>query len=104
MRIYIDDEYRCHVSDGDGLRLVETDAFEGECAEYIEGFRFVPAGETWTRADGTVFRGEMISPWKPYAQLVAVRDAVRRNDAERDAELAALIEEIYQEDMEMFDE
>lgn len=64
MTIYIDDDYKCHVSDADGRRAIETDAFNGKCAEWIESFRFVPAGKTWTREDGEVFNGEMMAPWK----------------------------------------
>lgn len=31
MTIYIDSDYKCHVSHGDGLTAVETDAFDGKC-------------------------------------------------------------------------
>ena len=48
---------------------VETTFFEGKCAAYIEGYRYVPAGQTWTREDGTVFTGDMVSPWKPWEKL-----------------------------------
>ena len=64
MTIYIDSNYRCYVSAADGRREIETDAFNGKCAEWIESFRFVPADETWTRGDGEVFTGEMLAPWK----------------------------------------
>lgn len=63
MTIYIDDDYKCYVSAADGRRAVESDDFNGKCAEWIESFRFVPAGETWTREDGEVFTG-MVAPWK----------------------------------------
>ena len=55
MTIYIDNDYKCHTSPADGLTAVETDAFDGKCRQFIEGYRFVPAGETWTRKDGQVF-------------------------------------------------
>lgn len=51
------------------------------CAAYIEGYRFVPAGKTWTAADGTVFRAEMITPWKPWAELDAAQRAYEREQA-----------------------
>lgn len=63
MTIYIDNDYKCYVSAADGRRAVETDEFNGKCAEWIESFRLVPAGETWTRGDGEVFTN-MVSPWK----------------------------------------
>ena len=69
-KIYIDSDFKCHVSDPDCVyTAVETNVFDGKCAEYIEGYRFVPSGETWTRPDGVVFAGEMIAPWKDWRQL-----------------------------------
>ena len=74
--IYLDSDYKCHVSNPDGtLTAVETDAFDGKCDAYIEGYRFVPAGEVWTRPDGAAFHGEMLTPWKPWQEL----DAAQRN-------------------------
>lgn len=62
MKIYIDKDYKCHVVNDGTYREIETDAFEGKCAAFIEGYRYVPEGETWTRSDGLEFRGEMIAP------------------------------------------
>ena len=67
--IYIDSDNECHVTNDSTMTAVETDFFDGKCDAFIEGYRFVPAGETWTRSDGEVFEGEMISPWKDYAEL-----------------------------------
>lgn len=73
MTIYIDNDFKCHVTDDGTMTAVETDAFDGMCTEYIEGYRFVPAGQTWTREDGVEFTGEMISPWRPWAELDAAQ-------------------------------
>ena len=67
--IYLDSDYRCHVSDDGTMTSVETGYFDGKCDAFVEGYRFVPAGEAWTRSDGAVFEGEMVSPWKDYAEL-----------------------------------
>ena len=69
MTIYIDSEYKCHVSPGEGLTAVETDAFNGKCRQFIEGYRFVPAGARLIMPDGSFFRGEMVAPWMPYEIL-----------------------------------
>ena len=43
MTIYLDSDFRCHLVD-DGTRSpIETDAFDGKCASYIEGYRYVLA-------------------------------------------------------------
>ncbi len=73
MIIYIDSDFKCYTSNAEGRTAVETDAFNGKCQEFIEGMRFVPSGETWVRADGVEFVGEMISPWKDSRQLELVQ-------------------------------
>ena len=62
MKIYIDTDYKCHVTNDGTMREFEAPALDGKCTAYIEGTRYVPEGETWTREDGAVFSGEMISP------------------------------------------
>lgn len=78
MKIYIDSDYKCHISDDGTMTAVETDFFVGKCQSYIEGYRFVPSGSTWTRDDGTVFTGEMIAPWKPWEELDAAQRVYER--------------------------
>lgn len=68
MTIYIDSEYKCHVDDANGLTAVETDAFDGKCEEYIEGYVYVPPGEELERGEA-VIKGEAMFPWKPYEDL-----------------------------------
>ena len=108
MMIYINTDFKCHTVAGDGMTAVETTAFDGKCAAYIEGYRFVPAGKTWTAADGTVYSGEMITPWKSWAELDAAQRAYEREQVQsltaQNAELldamAAMVEDVYQSDTE----
>lgn len=74
MTIYIDSDYKCYVSAAEGRRAIETDAFNGKCPEWIESFRFVPEGETWTRGDGEVFTN-MVAPWKDLSEAYAAQAA-----------------------------
>ena len=69
MTIYLDSEYHCHLTNDGTRRAVVTDVFDGKCAAYIEGYRFVPAGESWTREDGVIFQGEMIAAAEDYSGL-----------------------------------
>lgn len=69
MTIYIDDDFKCHTSNDGTMIAVETTAFDGKCDAYIEGYRFVPAGESWTRPDGVTFAGEMVAPWRDWRAL-----------------------------------
>ena len=73
--IYLDSDFKCHVANDGIMTAVETDIFDGKCDAYIEGYRYVPSGETWTRSDGVIFQGVMISPWKNYSEL----DVTQRN-------------------------
>ena len=107
--VYIDSDFKCHSTNDGTLTPVETDFFDGKCDTMIEGYRFVPAGESWARSDGTVFLGEMIAPWKPWEELDAAQRVYERELAETlSAENAALlsdmaqmIDEVYRSDLEM---
>lgn len=91
MTIYIDSDYKCYVSAAEGRRAVETDAFNGKCPEWIESFRFVPAGETWTREDGEEFRGEMAAPWKDLGEAYVAQAAyVTAQNAQYEAALTEI--------------
>lgn len=96
--IYLDNDFKCHTAPGSGYTSVETDAFDGKCDAYIEGYRFVPSGQTWTRADGVVFTGEMIAPWKPWAELDTVQREYEQEQyqalAAQNAEYEAALSEI----------
>ena len=80
--IYIDSEFKCHTVNDGTMTPVETDFFDGKCDTFIEGYRFVPSGESWIREDGVVFAGEMIAPWKPYSELAAAQAQYERDMAE----------------------
>ena len=91
MTIYIDSDYKCYVSAAEGRRAIETNEFDGKCPEWIESFRFVPAGETWTREDGEEFRGEMAAPWKDLGNAYAAQAAyVTAQNAQYEAALTAI--------------
>lgn len=61
MKIYIDNDCRCHTDNDGTMREFDVPFFDGKCEAYIEGTRYVPPGETWIRSDGIEFKGEMIS-------------------------------------------
>lgn len=97
MRIYIDSDFKCHVTDDGTYSTVETEAFDGKCDSYIEGYRFVPSGESWTRDDGTVFQGEMIAPWKPWNELDAAQRAYERELLRQYEQAIAELDSAYTE-------
>ena len=91
MTIYIDSVYKCYVSAADGRRTIETYAFNGKCAEWIESFRYVPAGETWVESNGVMFHGEMIAPWKDLSDAYAAQAAyVTAQNKQYEAALTAI--------------
>ena len=62
MKFYIDEEFKCHTTNPDGIyREVEADVFDGKCSEFIEGHRYYPPG--------FVSACEKLEPWKPYSEL-----------------------------------
>lgn len=98
MTIYIDSDYKVHTTDTGGLTAEEEAFFDDKCETFIEGYRLVPAGETWTREDGEEFPGEMLSPWKDMAELEAAQyeyeheqlAALKTQNADMAAALAVL--------------
>ena len=90
MTIYIDDDYKCYVSEADGRRAVETNYFDGKCTEWIESCRFVPAGETWVKPNGEMFTN-MIAPWKDLSAAYAAQaDYLAQQNTQYEAALSEI--------------
>lgn len=81
MKICIDSDFKCHVSNDGTMREIDVPFFDGKCKTFIEGYRYVPEGERWVKPNGEFFRGEMISPWVPYQLLAAAQDAYEEGQA-----------------------
>lgn len=94
MTIYIDNDYKCHASPGEGLTAVDTEFFNGKCRQYIEGYRFVPAGQMWKREDGEVFSGEMVTCWRD-DRILEELQALYEEEQAKQADMAAALEVIY---------
>lgn len=92
MTIFIDNDCKCYASDDGTRRAFDVPFFDGKCDEFVEGYRYVPSGETWTRSDGQTFTGEMITPWRDYSGIAAIQSAVDRITAEKDAEITEINE------------
>lgn len=75
MKIYLDSEFRCFTEAAEGLVEAETPFFDGKCKTFIEGYRFIPSGQTWTRADGKEFIGEAAFPVASYEELRRAQEA-----------------------------
>ena len=90
MKIYIDDNFKCYAANDGTMREIETDFFDGKCKSFIEGYRFVPSEESWTREDGKVFEGEMICPLRDYNILVAYQEQYEADLAEKEDMQTAL--------------
>ena len=111
MKLYLDADFRCHLSGGAGMTEIDTELFDGKCPAYIEGYRYVPPGERWVREDGVMFQGEMITPWKPWEELDDAQRAYERQQLEeanaQNAQLletmAAMVEEVYESDLAVFE-
>lgn len=91
--IYIDGDFKCYTAPAEGRTATETSCFDGKCAAFIEGYRFVPAGQSWAREDGVVFQGETAAPFKDSAVLEAaqkVYDELAAWQARQDADTAYL--------------
>jgi hypothetical protein len=95
MNIFIDADFKCHAKNDGTLREVDAPFFDGMCAEFIEGHRFIPSGETWTDSNGVTCRGEMVIPWKDCARLAKAQEEyeAQQKAIETEKRLKALEEE-----------
>ena len=87
--IYLDEDFKCHCSADNATMEFQTDFFDGKCQSFIEGYRFIPDGKSWTGENGKVFVGKMIAPWKPYDELDATQ---REYEQEQLADMQAALE------------
>ena len=97
MIIYIDSNFCCHLQNDGTMQAIETDIFDEKCISYIEGYRFVPAGQSWIRNDGEIFTGEMICPWVDYNILLAAQtqyetDNIQMQDMQTALEILGVTE------------
>ena len=92
MIVYLDSDFRSHLTNDGTMKAVETDFFDGKEKAFIEGYRFVPSGQEWTRSDGVVFSGEMIAPAKNYEQIM-IDVAIGYLDDEQAESVTMLFEE-----------
>lgn len=81
MVIYLDKEYRCHTVNDGTMLAADTDFFDGKCSTYIEGYRYIPVGHSWTNVKGITFTGEMVTPVKNYAILESIQKFYEENSA-----------------------
>lgn len=94
MTIYIDIDYKCHVSDDGTRRAFDVPFFDGKCDEFIAGYQYVPPGERLIMPNGEFFWGEMISPWRDYRELAEIQSAADRVQAQADEEIEILLDTI----------
>lgn len=69
--IYIDSEFKCHVTNDGTMTAIETTAFDGKCDAFIDGY-------CYDTSDGSV----AISPWKDFAELDAEQREYERQQLE----------------------
>lgn len=88
MKVYIDNDCKCHVSnDGTFTEIEAPPELEGKCQAYIEGFRVKPEGYKFAREDGKVFgpEGYSVSPWRDLALLNEFQAQYEAQQAEAEA-------------------
>ena len=98
MTIYIDKDFRCFAEPGEGMEAVQTDFFDGKAPGYIDGYRFIPAGNSWTGEDGTVYLGEAAFPVTDWEALDKIQRVYEREQipvlTAQNAEYEAALSEI----------
>ena len=70
--IYIDSDFKCHVSDDGTMTAVKTGFFDGKCVKFVEGY-CCKINED----------GKPMFPWKPYSELAAAQEQYEKDLLER---------------------
>lgn len=96
--IYLDSNYMCHISNNGTMQEVQTDIFDSMCEKAIECYRFIPEGQVWKKTETITLHG-------PFIQAVTESSLIQQqyeiDDDKYTQELGALIDEIYNEDLEV---
>lgn len=96
--IYLDNNYMCHLENDGTMQEVQTDIFDSMCEKAIECYRFIPEGQVWNKTKTITLRG-------PFIQAVTESSLIQQqyeiDDDKYTQELGALIDEIYNEDLEV---
>lgn len=102
--IYIDEEYMCHVENDGTMTAYELPYFDNMCDQVIESHMYIPQGETY-EYKGQILIGEHIQAVFPSSVINTVQqqaNIVKEEEAHIE-EIAILIDEIYNQDMEMIE-
>lgn len=75
MKIYIDSDYKCHITNDGTMREIEDRSFDGMCDELVEAYRYIPVGESWTDSNGEVYHGCMVAPWTDISDALGAQHA-----------------------------
>lgn len=75
MRIYIDENYRCHKQESPGHRAFDIPAFDGKIEFYIKGFVYVPDGESMMLPGGETVTGPYLTAVEPIDVLAGRQHA-----------------------------
>ena len=93
--VFIDSDFCCYVTNNGTMSEIHTDFFDGKCQAFIEGYRFIPHGSSWTDENGVSFKGETVFPWKPYDELdQAQREYERHQLVEAQTALEIILGEV----------
>ncbi len=102
MKIFIDKENKCHVTnDGTMSETLAPAILNGKCPAFIEGYKFIPKGTR--EIDGVVYGTGEVYPWRDYELLAEFQVIYEEEQAKATAEIAALVEDVYNSDMEVIE-
>lgn len=96
--VHVDSEFKCHTANDGTMKEVENSFFDGKCDALIDGY-------CYNDSNGYI----QVYPWKDWRELDnAQRDYEREQLAALQAEnetliadMAQMVDEVYQSDMEM---
>ncbi len=95
--IFLDPEFKCHLTNDGTMLEVQTDVFDIYTSKAVECFRFVPKGHTWIGADGRERHGEFIQAFRSGEVITAYQEQYEADAAQLEAEMLADLDAAFRE-------
>lgn len=79
-KIYLDNNFICHLTNEGGMKEIETDVFDGVINDVIPYYRYIPNGEEWVNPKtGMILHGLFVQAIDSVAidkkiQLIVLQD------------------------------
>lgn len=100
-KIYLDNNFMCHIINDGTMKQIQTNIFDNCCDDIIKLCRYIPENENYILPNSEILWGPFIQFTAPSSITNIIQQQYEIDEANHLEELGALIDEIYNEDLEV---